>query len=147
MPKLRTPIPAPVQVQPPPVPPVPIADKAALTVLEAAELMSLGSTSVRLLIKANKLRAVRVGKALIIPRREIERYLEAEAGAPETMPKDARILVALAQARVVVAATKRADDGLRKAAEETMADIAAAEGEVAASMRAQTSAERAGAAS
>jgi excisionase family DNA binding protein len=141
MPKLRTP--QPVAPPPPTVPAVPIADKAALTVLEVAELMSLGSTSVRLLIKSGKLRAVRVGKALIIARAEVERFLETEAAAPAMTPRYAMVLRALAQAHAGIAVAKQADAVLKDAIAGYRVDAAAAEMEQAVMEETLASAERA----
>jgi excisionase family DNA binding protein len=120
---------APIQAPPPPPPPpvVPLEFKAALTVLEAAELMSLGSTSVRVLIKNNLLRGVRVGKAMIIARAEIERFLAAEAGAPVAPPMYARVMMALAQAHTGIAAAKQAAEVLTTAIEGLKAEAATME--------------------
>jgi len=77
MPRLRT-----VQPTPPPPPPgIPLADKLAYTIIEAAAILSLGLTTTRALIAAEKIKAVRAGQrggALIIPRSSIEAYLAQE---------------------------------------------------------------------
>jgi excisionase family DNA binding protein len=111
--------------------------------LEVAELMSLGSTSVRLLIKSGKLRAVRVGKALIIARSEIERFLTAEAEAPATTPRYAIVLRAIAQAHAGLAAAKQADAVLKDAIAGYRADVAVGERKQAVMEEMLASAERA----
>jgi len=111
----------------PELPVVPMADKAAVTILEAAELMSLGTTSIRLLIKTGKIRAVRVGKAVIIARQEIERYLAAEAGLAAVAPKYATVLMSLAKARIGLAMAKQADAELREVIAACRAEVVDAE--------------------
>jgi len=77
MPRLKTIQPAP----PPPPPGIPLSDKLAFTILEAAAILSLGLTTTRALIAAEKIKAVRAGQrggALIIPRTSIEAYLAHE---------------------------------------------------------------------
>jgi len=130
--KPQPPIPPP---PPPPlvpvVPAVTLADKASLTIMETAELMSLGSTSVRLLIKSGKLRAVHVGRAIIIARQEIDRFLAAEAEAPAIAPRYATILRAYAQAHSGLAIVRDAVAVLNTAIAETKAEMAAMETVVA----------------
>lgn len=108
----------------PDVPVVPLADKASLSIKEAAELMSMGTTSVRLLIKSEKLRAVHIGRALIIARQEIDRFLAEEAGAPASAPRYATILRAMAQAHSGLQIVKDAVAELNKAIAEVKAEVA-----------------------
>jgi excisionase family DNA binding protein len=42
---------------------------------EAAQVLGLGRTTTRQLIREGKLRSVRVGRRLLVPRRAIEEYL------------------------------------------------------------------------
>jgi excisionase family DNA binding protein len=57
--------------------------KLGLTILEAAFALGLGRTRTLDLIHAGRLRHVRVGKRIIVPVREIEKFLEREAGGVE----------------------------------------------------------------
>lgn len=51
--------------------------KVFLTVKEAGSLSSLGSSTIRVLIRQRKLRAHKVGRRVIIKRADLEKYLEA----------------------------------------------------------------------
>ena len=64
-PKAQTPVSMPVEV------------RLALRIEDAAEVMSLSRTAVYALLREGLLRAVRHGKRVIIPRTEIQRYLDA----------------------------------------------------------------------
>jgi excisionase family DNA binding protein len=52
--------------------------KAAYGVAETAELLSLGLTSTRAQVKEGRIRIVRLGRAIIIPRTEIDAFLARE---------------------------------------------------------------------
>jgi excisionase family DNA binding protein len=54
------------------------AEKAFLTVKQAAHFSNLGSSTIRLLIRKRQLRAQKVGRRVIIKRRDLESFLEAE---------------------------------------------------------------------
>ena len=76
MPKLKK---APAPTPPPSaVPEVPIHLKVGLTVAEAAELSGIGATMLRQRISEGRLRVVRNGRSIIIPRAELDRYLAKE---------------------------------------------------------------------
>ncbi len=49
------------------------------TVAEAAAVTSIGRDRLRLEIAAGRLRTVRSGRRIVIPRRELESYMEREA--------------------------------------------------------------------
>ena len=69
-------------VQPPPPPPMPEPrhlEPMAYCIEEAAEVMSLSRTAVFGLLKDGLLKAVRRGKRVIIPKTEIQAYLDAHA--------------------------------------------------------------------
>lgn len=55
--------------------------KEALTVVETAEAISLGRTTVFRLIREGRIKVVRCGRSIIVPRTEIQAFLQAEAGA------------------------------------------------------------------
>jgi excisionase family DNA binding protein len=62
--------------------PPPTAEKLALTVTEAAEMLSMGKTNVFGLIKAGRLKVVRTGakgRGIIVPKVEISAFLQREA--------------------------------------------------------------------
>jgi excisionase family DNA binding protein len=46
------------------------------TIPEAATLLSLGETKTRELVNAGEIDSVRVGRKVLVPRRELERYVE-----------------------------------------------------------------------
>jgi excisionase family DNA binding protein len=54
------------------------AGKLGLTVREAAAASSIGETELRRRIDAGLIRVVRVGRRIVVPRRELERHLEAQ---------------------------------------------------------------------
>jgi excisionase family DNA binding protein len=54
--------------------------KLGLGVVEAAQALGIGRTKTLELIHAGKLGYVRVGKRIIVPVREVEKFLEREAG-------------------------------------------------------------------
>lgn len=54
-------------------------ERMAFTVNEAANMVGLGQTKMREIINANQIRIVRVGRRILVPRKAIEAYLEAEA--------------------------------------------------------------------
>jgi len=105
MPRLRAPIPAPVQVpQPPPVPPVPLEAKVGLSALEAAELCGLGETLLRREIAAGRLRVIRIGRALIIPRTELDAWIARETerstiDAAVELPREMQLMQTLTRSR------------------------------------------------
>ena len=49
-----------------------------LTVKEAADISRLGPSTVRLLIRKRELKALQVGRRVIIKRTDLEKYLEAQ---------------------------------------------------------------------
>lgn len=53
--------------------------RLTLDVAEAAELLGLGLNTTYDLVRSGRLRAVRVGRRLVIPRLEIDGFLEREA--------------------------------------------------------------------
>lgn len=52
--------------------------KAALSITEAAETLSLGLSTTRELIAAGKLGVVRIGRAVIVPQASIDEFLARE---------------------------------------------------------------------
>lgn len=52
-----------------------------VTVHEAAKLLGLGRDKTYALVACGRLRSVRVGKRIVIPRQEVEAFLEREAGS------------------------------------------------------------------
>lgn len=54
--------------------------KAALSRRETAKLLGLGLNSTAELINSGRLRSVRAGRRILIPRKEIEAFLERELG-------------------------------------------------------------------
>jgi len=79
---MRRPAPAPgyssvLVPEQPPAQPLPLA----ISVVDAAKMVGLGLSSMRKLIAANRVKAVRVGMAIVVPVVELERFLEREAGA------------------------------------------------------------------
>jgi excisionase family DNA binding protein len=54
-----------------------VAQKAFLTVKQAAEHSGLGSSTIRLLIRKRQLGAQKVGRRVLIKRTDLERFLEA----------------------------------------------------------------------
>jgi len=77
MPKLKPTTPAPPA--PPLAPPLP---RRAYSVTEASEILGLGQTSLRALIKAGKIKVVRTGAkqgGIIIPLASLDAFLEREA--------------------------------------------------------------------
>lgn len=57
-----------------------VHDKDSLThtVKETSQALGIGLNSTYELIRSNRLRAIRIGRRFIIPRREIEAFLERE---------------------------------------------------------------------
>lgn len=106
MPRLKPQLSAPPP-PPPSLPPVPLGDKAALTAPEAADILSLGQTTVRQLIATGRLKVVRIGRALIIPRTEIDQFLAREPSGQALAPMDVKLLRALADARQDTAVAQR----------------------------------------
>ena len=51
--------------------------KPYLTIKEAADISRLGPSTVRLLIRKRELKALQVGRRVIIKRTDLEKYLEA----------------------------------------------------------------------
>ena len=49
-----------------------------LTVPKAAQLLGIGKNSAYELVRAGRLRSVKVGRRLVVPRREVEDFLERE---------------------------------------------------------------------
>jgi len=65
---------------PPPLAPEPILlEPLAYCVEDAALVMALSRTAIYLLLKDGLLKAVRRGKRIIIPRTEIQAYLDSHA--------------------------------------------------------------------
>lgn len=60
--------------------------KLAFNLKEAAEVLSLSPNSVSKLIRSGQIRAVRVGRRVIVPRAALEEFLAKEATA--TLPGD-----------------------------------------------------------
>jgi excisionase family DNA binding protein len=56
-----------------------IASKIAYSIEETAALLSLGLTSTRGLVKEGRIKIVRMGRAIIVPRTAIEEFLAREA--------------------------------------------------------------------
>ncbi len=54
-------------------------ERLAFSVNEAASIVGLGQTKMREIINANQIHTVRVGRRILVPRKAIEVYLEAEA--------------------------------------------------------------------
>jgi excisionase family DNA binding protein len=52
-------------------------DKTYLTIKEAADLSGLAPSTIRLLIRKRQLKALQVGRRVIIKRADLERFLEA----------------------------------------------------------------------
>lgn len=48
-----------------------------LTIEETCTALSLGRTTVHFLIKSGDIRAVRIGRRVLVPRDELERYVAA----------------------------------------------------------------------
>jgi len=70
------------QPPPPPPPPAPepiLLEPLAYRIEDAALVMGLSRTAVYLLLKEHLLKAVRRGKRIIIPRTEIQAYLDSHA--------------------------------------------------------------------
>jgi len=55
------------------------AEPLLLSVREAARLLGLGRDSTYQLIREGRLRAVRIGRRLLIPRTELEDFVQREA--------------------------------------------------------------------
>lgn len=53
--------------------------RLTLDVAEAAELLGLGRNTTYTLVRSGRLRSVRVGRRLVIPRSEVDAFLEREA--------------------------------------------------------------------
>ena len=53
-------------------------EKLAYTLGEAAEALTLGRSTVWKLVKAGKLRVVRVGSRALVPVKELQRFLEGQ---------------------------------------------------------------------
>lgn len=54
-------------------------NRLTVYVAEAAELLGLGRNTTYDLVRSGRLRSVRVGRRLVIPRSEIDAFLEREA--------------------------------------------------------------------
>ena len=54
-----------------------------LTVKEVARLLNVPAQEIYALISAGQLRAIRIGRAIRIPRRFLEEFVQARAEAPE----------------------------------------------------------------
>jgi excisionase family DNA binding protein len=62
-----------------------VTERLAVTVPQAAEMLGLGRSTTWQLVRRGRLRSLRVGKRVLIPVRELERFLteamaEAENG-------------------------------------------------------------------
>lgn len=78
MPKLRSQKPAPPA--PPLTPPLP---RRGYSVAEAAQIMGIGQTNLRVLIREKRLKAVRTGEkghGIVVPLTAIDEYFQREAG-------------------------------------------------------------------
>lgn len=53
--------------------------RLTLDVAEAAKLLGLGRNTTYTLVRSGRLRSVRVGRRLVIPRSEVNAFLEREA--------------------------------------------------------------------
>lgn len=71
--------PAPPPLPPPPAPEPLLLEPIAYRIEDAALVMGLSRTAVYLLLKDGLLKAVRRGKRIIIPRTEIQAYLDSHA--------------------------------------------------------------------
>ena len=71
--------PAPPPLPPPPAPEPLLLEPIAYRIEDAALVMGLSRTAVYLLLKYGLLKAVRRGKRIIIPRTEIQAYLDSHA--------------------------------------------------------------------
>jgi len=120
MPRLRAPIPAPVQVpQLPPVPPVPLEAKVGLSTAEAAELCGLGETLLRREIAARRLKVIRIGRALIIPRTELDAWIARETerstiDAAVELPREMQLIQTLTRSRYGIQLAREAAGDLEK---------------------------------
>ncbi len=55
--------------------------RLAVSVSQAARLLSLGRTRTWTLVRSGRLRTVRVGRRVLVPLKELERFLERELEA------------------------------------------------------------------
>lgn len=55
--------------------PAPGVERRAFTLSEAAQVLNLGTNSLRTLIRSGRLHAIRVGTRLIVPVAAVERFL------------------------------------------------------------------------
>ncbi len=53
--------------------------RLTLDVVEAAQLLGLGRNTTYTLVRSGRLRSVRIGRRLVIPRSEVDAFLEREA--------------------------------------------------------------------
>lgn len=58
----------------------PRPDRLALPAREGAQVLGIGLTKFRELIAEGELRTIRVGRRLLVPRSEIEHYVERKLG-------------------------------------------------------------------
>lgn len=89
---------------------VALGDKAAFTVAEAADLISLGQTMTRAVIAEGRLKVVRVGRAILVPRSEIDAFLAREAAAQAPLniaPREVQLLRVIADARAITIAARQ----------------------------------------
>jgi len=120
MPKRRIPIPAPVQVpQPPPVTPVPLEAKVGLSAAEAAELCGLGETMLRREIAVGRLKVIRIGRVLLVPRTELDAWMarETERSSMEAaveLPRNLQLAQALTRSRYGLQVAREAAADLDK---------------------------------
>jgi excisionase family DNA binding protein len=69
--------------------PLPSADRKFLSVLEAAALIGIGETTIRDLVRQNKIPHVRIGRRILFRREDLDRMMTPEPSATTAAPKDA----------------------------------------------------------
>jgi excisionase family DNA binding protein len=107
MPKLKK-APAPTPMPQPAVTEVPLHLRAGLSVAEAAALSGIGQTVLRALIAEGRVKAVRLGRALVIPRTALDAFLDQEANIPTAAtPMSAKLLRGIADAVALTAVVKQ----------------------------------------
>lgn len=86
--------------------------------LEVVALTGLGETNVRAEIAAGRLKVVRIGRAILVPRVELDAWIVRETARSAVSPlesgRDVLLLRVLADARWVSAMAKETDTKLRQ---------------------------------
>jgi len=105
--------------QPPPVLPVPPEVKVGLSVAEAGELCGLGETLLRREITAGRLKVIWIGRALIVPRTELDAWISRETerstrDAAVELPRDLQLLQAITRSRYGLQLAREAGADLEK---------------------------------